>query len=216
MAYTTSDLVSDVQSRISNSSFSSSDIKQFLNDAQRSFATDATWRFFHTTQNYTLNVGTADITNGSGLPSAFQTPNKLRITTSGYEQVLTPIQYDEFVEKYPSYENDDNSTPRYWYMKGDSIEVYPAPDTAFTVKLEYWKTPTELSADSDVPELPVDFREVLVLGALQRAYKTDDDFDQAREIDDEMVALLTNLKRKYSFIPGQKQMGINRASIKQR
>lgn len=215
MAYTTGDLVSDIQTRISNTQFDASALKQFINDTQFSFATDSKWRFLFATQSYTLAADTADITDGSGLPSNLQVPERLRITTAGNEAVLTPVNYDEFVNKYPAFENDDSGIPQYWYMRGDSIEVYPAPDSTYAVKLEYFKTPTVLSADSDVPDLPQDFREAIVLGALQRAYKMDDDFDQAREMDDEMVALLTNLKRRYSYIPGNKVMRINRASVKQ-
>ena len=165
MAYTLSAIVTKVQKRIRDTGYSSSTIKEFINDEQNDISNEYLLRFWEADpQTYTLTENVRDITNGSGLPSDFVNPISLRITTTGYEKRLIYVDYDDLEEVYPDPDNDTAGTPRYWTLYGDTIEVYPKPDQAYTLKLRHTRRPTELSADADVPELPKEFEEILVYG----------------------------------------------------
>jgi hypothetical protein len=48
------------------------------------------------------------------------------------------------------------------------------------MEIDYLITPVELVDDSDVPEIPQEFQEILVLGALVRALEVNDDNDIAQ------------------------------------
>lgn len=132
-----------------------------------------------TSQSYTLTVGDPDITSGNGLPTNFDRPIAIRNTTSDKEKTLKYIQYDELIRLYPDFPNADNGTPRYWYEFAEEINVFPKPDTAFSFVLDFYKKPTELTGDADIPELPAQYEELLVIGAYIRALEHDDDYDEA-------------------------------------
>lgn len=46
------------------------------------------------------------------------------------------------------------------------IAVYPLPDKTYTVRGMYHKSPEELTADADIPAMPVEYHRAIVWGAL--------------------------------------------------
>lgn len=55
-----------------------------------------------------------------------------------------------------------------FYFRGSNIVLVPTPSTSATLNIEYVPDPTEMSADSDEPLLPVSHRELIAYGALVR------------------------------------------------
>ena len=49
--------------------------------------------------------------------------------------------------------------------------MYPYPDKAYELKYEYYKKPTPLSAATDAPTVPEQYRQVIVDGATAYAYQ---------------------------------------------
>lgn len=154
-----------------------------------------------TTQTYTLSAGVSDITNGSNLPSNYVQAIDLTLTSSGYEKV---IPYKDFKEIDELYADPDDTTrnpsnvPIYWYYYAETIKVYPVPNSAYTVSLRYYKKPTILTADADVPEIPSEFEELLVSGATYRVLQIKDNYDQAGIHENKYQELLQKLVVKYS------------------
>lgn len=220
MAYTLSDTVSRVQNRIKDTGFSTTTIKQYIDDAQNDVFNEYRLPFMQATQNYTLAAGTADITNGSGLPTNFVQAIDLYITTSGLESVL-PFKDISEVDRFNTDPADTtihaSNIPEFAYKYGESIFVYPAPAAAYTVTLRYYKSPTELTADADVPEIPQEFRELLVVGAAYRVFQTKDNYDKAAILENKYMELLQKLVSRYSQTQvGQPtQMRINRYALGQ-
>lgn len=201
MAYTLSDLVTKVQNRIKDTGFSSAVIKNFINDAQRDIFNEYQLPFMEATQTYTLAAGTSDITNGSGLPSNFVQPIDVMLTTAGLESTLTYKDYQEINLLHPDPSDttaNPSNVPQYWYKYGSTIRVYPAPASAYTVSLLYLKEPTELSADADVPEVPSEFEEILVVGAAYRVFQVKDNYDKAGVLENKYTELLQKLASRYS------------------
>ena len=48
--------------------------------------------------------------------------------------------------------------------------LYPYPDKQYVLQFDYFKLPTDLSSATDVPSLPVQFRYVIVDGAMYTSY----------------------------------------------
>jgi hypothetical protein len=66
---------------------------------------------------------------------------------------------------------NDNGVPMYYTLFGeDKIQFYPIPDQVYTINYRYKKRLPDLSADADTPQLPKKWHELLVHGALARAY----------------------------------------------
>ena len=135
--------------------------------------------FMETTAPYTLTVSNADITAGSGLPATFDRAISVRLTTADYEKELRYVEYRDLLKLHPDLATADTGTPTMWYKFANTIKVFPEPDIAYTLSLDYYKTPTELSDDADVPEIPSLYEELLVIGAYLRALEHDDDYDEA-------------------------------------
>lgn len=201
MAFQLSDIVTKVQQRIRDTGYSSTEIKNYINDTQNDVFNEYTLPFMEATQNYTLTANVSDITDGSGLPSNFVQGIELSLTTSGREKVVPYIDYKTLDEMYP--DPDDTTAhpanvPLYWYYFGETIRVFPKPNEAFTVTLKYYKKPTLLSADADIPEIPSEFEELLVVGPAYRILQIKDNYDQAGILQNKYDEILQKLVVRYS------------------
>lgn len=201
MAYTTGDLVTRVQQRVRDTGYSSSEIKSYLNDAQNDVFNEYRLPLMEATQSYTLAANIADITNGSGLPINYVQALDLTLTSQGREKLLYYRDVRDIDRLYP--DSDDTTVypanaPNDWYFYADTIKVHPAPNQAYTASLHYYKKPTLLSADGDVPELPSEFEELLVVGAAYRVLQVKDNYDQAGVLQNKYDELLQKLVVKYS------------------
>ena len=207
MAYTLGDTVSKVQQRIRDTGYSSSEIKNYINDAQNDVFNEYRLPFMQDSQDYTLTTGNSDITAGGGLPTNYVQAFSIYLTSSGREKEL-PYRPTEQVDQLNPDPADTTrhpaSVPEYWYYYEDTIRVYPAPAEAYTLTMRYWKKPTELSGDSDVPEIPSEFQELLVVGASYRVMQVKDNYDQAGILQNKYDEILQKLVVKYSV----KQTGL--------
>lgn len=217
MAYNAGDITTKVQNRVRDANFSTTQILDFINDTQNDVFNEYRLPFMEATQTYTLTTGVSDITNGSGLPSNYVQAIDLVLTTSGYEKTLTWRDIRQIEDEFP--DPDDTSAhptnvPHSWYYYAETIKVYPVPNQAHTVTLRFYKKPTILDGDSDVPEIPSEFEELLVVGAAYRVLQVKDNYDQAGVLENKYMELLDKLVVKFS----QPQVGsptrvrINRVS----
>lgn len=220
MAYTLATIADKVRYRIKDTGYSPTVIRNFINDTQNDIFNEYRLRFMETTQNYTLAAGVSDITNGTGLPTNFVQAIDLTLTSGGLEKVLTYKNYKEIDFTYPDPTDttvNPSNIPNYWYLYGNTIRLYPAPNSTYTVTLRYYKRPTELDEDADVPEVPSEFEEVLVLGAAYRVLQTKDNYDQAAVLENKYMEILTKLASRYSLAQTghATQMRINRYALEQ-
>lgn len=218
MAYVLSDIVTKVQQRVRDTNYSSTEIKNYINDAQNDIFNEFKLPQLQATQNYTLTINESDITNGSGLPSDYVQAVNLVITADNYERPLTYVDFRE-IDRFDTDPDDTDANPANvpdrWYYYNDTIRVFPVPSSAFTVTLKYYKRPTELSSDSDVPQVPKEFEELLVLGAAYRVLQVKDNYDQAGILENSFIEKLQKLVNKYSRpqVGKPTKMRINRYAI---
>lgn len=206
MAYTVAGLTTQIQTRLDDTGFSSATILQFLNDAQREYTNGRMMRIMEASQNYTATIGNTDLTGGGGLPAAFQAPIDLRVTTLGSEGALFYMDPKEFDIAYPQPTLAGNNLPTIYYRFGSTINLFPTPDRAYAITLRYYKTPTELVNTTDVPEIPSEWQELLVLGALWRCHQLNDNYDMAGIVQGRVDEILNDYSRRMS--PGKMQPAI--------
>lgn len=201
MSYQLSDIVTKVQLRVRDTGYSTTEIINYINDTQNDVFNEYSLPFMQATQTYTLTAGVSDITNGSGLPTNYVQAIDLLLTSAGREKVLTYKDFKEIDVLYP--DSDDQTAnpqgvPNFWYYYGETIRVYPEPDTGYDLTLRYYKKPTLLSANSDVPEIPSEFEELLVVGAGYRVLQVKDNYDQAGILQNKYDELLAKMVVKFS------------------
>lgn len=208
MAYDLGTIIGKVQNKLDDSGFSSSILTDFANDTQRELFNSHFFPFMEDSQTFVLVAGTADI---GTLPTNLQLPINLRISSpAAMSKVLQPITADEYDELYSSNAVNTQGTPNLWIPFESAISVYPTPSSAITLTMRYYKVPTELSNSTDVPEIPVEFQEILVLGMLKRALEYNDSYDQSAFIDAKMARLIDDMSRRYSPLSSRvTRMGIN-------
>lgn len=66
-------------------------------------------------------------------------------------------------------------SPTYWHLEDRTLLTYPASDEVLEVR--YVKVPVDLTADADVPVVPARYHDLLVDGAVVRAYKDSDNYE---------------------------------------
>lgn len=181
MSYNLLDLRSRVRTKIKDSAYSSDTIDGYLNDAITEIADLYPWIYFQKLDTSgTLTIGS----NTYDQPSDHQTTTKLVLlhpTSATTHWDITKYRYpwQEFFAIYPAPDTLNSSQPGYWTEYGGKIYFNCPSDLAYSVRQYYQKLPTELSSDSDVPELPANFREVIVLGAAYRCEEERDNYDIA-------------------------------------
>lgn len=212
MAYNLGTLVTRTQQRVSDTGYSSAEIKDYLNDTQNDVFNEYRLPLMKTSQNYTVTAGVADITNGTGLPATYVEAISLRDYTAGQAKDIEFIDLDDLINLYPDYDTQASGQPQYAYFADNTINLYPAPAGAYTLTLRYNKKPTELTADADVPEIPSEFEELLVAGAAYRVLQVKQAYDEAGILENKYAELLQKFYDKYNRAPasGVARMKINR------
>ena len=187
MAYTYLDITNEVLARfnevaLTSSNFSSArgfqtQCKNAVNDAinyifQREFG----WGFSHSEQTETLVAGTTRYNFDSTVYYAdYETFRISKDESLGVAGVsLRVLDYKEYVDKYIDQEttSDVGGVPIFVFRTpNNNYGLYPYPDAAYTLKYDAYIKPTSLSAATDVPLIPEQFRQVIVDGATAYGYQ---------------------------------------------
>lgn len=218
MAYTLGELVTKVQQRVRDTGYSSTEIKNYINDTQNDIFNEFRLPFMETTQPFTLVANVSDITNGDGLPDNYVQSIDLLLTTDDREARLVYQDIRAIDFNYPDADDTDAyavGVPDIWYNYADTIRVFPVPNDAYTATLRYYKKPTEITSDAAVPEVPSEFAEILVVGAAYRVLQVKDNYDQAGILQNKYDELLQKLVAKYSYkqVGTVPRMRINRVRL---
>ena len=173
-----------------NSHFSDSDFNEYINEAQTFLA--AYIEYPRTIVSTQVTAGTANYS----LPS-----DSISIITVYFGdlaiandiRVLRVLNEESLKTIYPSWLSTDSTSrgrPRFAFLKERTIlTLIPTPDAdnAVTGKkyhLNYIQTPAALSSDSDTPELPLPYHDLLQFYAAHLAYLN----LQVQEMADKMMA----------------------------
>lgn len=195
MTYITGDIVTLVQKRVRDPNYDPTEIKGYLNDCQNDVFNEYRLPFMEATQAYTLTPSNPDITAGAGYPTDYVLAIDLLNTYPSQEGVV-PYRDIREVDLY----NPDATDPtaqipgqlRYWYFYAETI-MTNIPDKAYTVLLRYYKKPVLLSSDADIPSIPSQFQELLVVGAAYRVLQVKDNYDQSAILQNKYDEILAKL-----------------------
>lgn len=238
MAYNYLDITNEVLARMNEVSLTSVNFtsargfqiqcKNAVNDAinyinQREFG----WPFSHATQTETLVAGTTRYTIPTGTQhvdyDTFRISKDDSLAVAG--TTLRILDYKEYVDRYIDQEttSDVGSIPNYIVRTPDNnYLLYPYPDKAYQLKYEYFAKPTALSATTDAPAVPEQFRQVIVDGATAYAYQYRGEaqqyginFSRFEDGIKQMQSILLNRTQyvRSTFMPHSQRYGTNVASF---
>lgn len=100
---------------------------------------------------------------------------------SGYN--LEYIQKDEYdrIEPNPNRSSPTKGRPTKYTVFDRCVLLTPVPDSSdYLIEIDWAKRPSDLSGDSDTPDLGAEWEEVLKWGTLERVYAGLDLFDESQ------------------------------------
>ena len=132
---------------------------------------DLEWRYLVGSFTLTLTPGQAAYTPAeAGISTRFARwlPKsiRLRLTGPGDERLLEPVSYDEYRSIYLTGPQPQSRPVAVSVTPDQKLAFGYLPNLAYTVYGEYIKTPQELTADADEPEMPTQFHSAIVYRAL--------------------------------------------------
>jgi len=147
-------------------------VRDLLNEDTAALWTDAEL-------NYFILDGIREIAEFTGCiqnTDSLSTTNGTRtISFTGYDVdtieyiATTPVS---LVEIYPVADGHlaTSGKPLFWWQGNNQVGIEPLPDATYTLSGYIYDNPTDLSVDSQIPEIPPAFRPLVVLYACHVAY----------------------------------------------
>lgn len=198
MAYQLSDLISEVQTKGKDPSFDSSLITYYLNDTQADVLNKRFYSFMETSEAPTLSVN--DTTHA--YPADLQTVLEVRLTDPDSTTTYYTPQYlphRQFFDLYPDITGYSAASPFNYTDYGRVLNWSSKLDKAYVLYLRYVKRVTPLVDSADVPQIPQEFKEILVRGALAGIEEYRDNFDIAAVHRRRIEELTEDLTMRYSL-----------------
>ena len=115
--------------------------------------------------------------------------------TSNYD--LTPLADQDLRSR--EHEDRFPDLPVWWAEVFGEIRLYPIPDKAYTVVLDYLTTPPELGADGDSPLFDTTFHDILVWGAISDLAFRERDYTGQAVADKNYDARLRSMMAAYGI-----------------
>lgn len=184
--------------KLDDEDFETSVVDNFINDTQRDIFSEYELPFTEKIFTGTLPTGT----------NIFQFPDDV----SSLQAVIVSddatwhkdikdkfMSFREFNKYYPSPASNQVGYPSYWTLYGGSMITDRRTDKEYLMTIYYNKVPTTLTAPEDVPELPEEFEELLVLGAFYRVQLREGDSDEALLTKSEYQRKLEQMVNRYGF-----------------
>lgn len=146
---------------------STTEQERWINQAYQELCEEAPWPF--------LEVSTS----GVSPLSLTDVRTILSVSDTTTQRTLWGLDRRDVVDQDP--DMNDTGSPEYFYLDDNTLTVYPA-NTTDTIAVRYIEVPDVLDSDSDTPDIPTRFQELIVDGAVIKAYKAADEFDAAQMV----------------------------------
>lgn len=204
MDYTLQGIVKRVQTdKLDDDEFDTGVISNFVNDTQRDI-----FNQFELPFQEKIFAGTVPSSS-----SMFNAPADMALLQSvsmadvpGFS--ATRMNWRDFFQKYPDNTSAEPGKPSAWTLYAGNIIFDKPTDEDYVLTLFYIRKPITLTTPTQVPEIPYEFEELLVLGAYIRCLKFNEDFDQAAFVEIEYNKNLDLLVTRYGarISPGAVKM----------
>lgn len=129
------------------------------------------WRWMRGTTSFLLAPPKEEyiLSDIFGPNNRFKTWRKdtCRIVENGKKKYLIYLEYDKYIAKYLN--SDKIAKPTYYTIRPwDNALMFNNPKAAYTITIDYQKSPQLLANNEDVPELPVSFHLLIVYAAVEK------------------------------------------------
>lgn len=109
------------------------------------------------------------------------------------------IPFRDFNKIYPAPSVSRPGQVYSWTLYNQRVLFSASTDKPYKLTIFYIKKPTTLKNGLDIPEIPEEFSELLVLGAFKRIQERNEDYDQAAVTGQQYNDLLDMMVARYGF-----------------
>lgn len=169
-------------------------IDNFINDTQRDIFNQYELPFQEKIFQGTIPAGSTIFKLPTDV-AQLQSQNMLGVRNWQNQQ----MDWRSFIRAYPDTANEEPAEPGAWTLYGGNVLLSAPTDKDYKMTIYYIKRPAKLLEDTDVPEIPEEFSELLVLGAFKRVLERNEDYDLSQSIDAQYQAKLEQLVARYGF-----------------
>lgn len=132
------------------------------------------WRFLEVTAIAPTVSGQMDYdlpgTSGSAPPID---TTKLVVVSDRTNDITYTYKPYEIFKRYVADPSNDSGDPYIFTLWANMLKLWPVPNSAFNVFLDYIKLMTKFADDSTTTDIPAKYNHVIIAGALVYAYKFD-------------------------------------------
>jgi hypothetical protein len=191
-----SDIVTRVQRQFGDEAsvqIDSNDIMRWINDGANKLA-----------QEQDILQATGVMSSVAGTNSYALPSDLLAVRTMYYNnkklKFLKRTEYDEYINSTDPDEIQVGTSFLYTQW-GPNYVLYPKPDTSIAngIKLFYIQRPTKVTTTADQCPLPEEYHPRLVEYCLQQAYQTDEDWDAATQMSNQLEDGVQKLTQSVNF-----------------
>lgn len=195
--FTLGDIRTSVRRKLDDSTFDAATIDEAANDFQFELFNDNRIRFME--KNETLAIGSgvsfkdlpADFMNLINFIVLDDASTFRNITKTGY------LNYDDFMELHPNFSVATASKIYDWTFFGEGIRFQSATDAAYNANIDYTRSPALMVDAADECELPINARELMTLGTLERIMRVNEDYNESDAELDRLQGLRTAFIKNY-------------------
>lgn len=195
--FTLGDIRTSVRRKLDDQNFDAATIDEAANDFQFELFNDNRIRFMEKSVVLAIGSGVAF----KDLPSDFMEVINFTVldTATTFRDITKQgfLNYDDFMARFPNYAVATTSKIFQWTFYGEGIRFQSPTNAAYNANLDYLRSPALMVAASDECELPINCRELMTLGTLERVMRVNEDYNEAFEELQRLTGLRTAFIRNY-------------------
>lgn len=133
-----------------------------VNTAYRSILSSRRWPFLEKTTTFTTAVGVRNVTLSTADAARV---TSVRASTPAYTTNLQWLPAEDLRDRVQF--DPVNGEPEFWtILNSDTLQLWPAPDQAYTLTVVYTSLPPNLTTDTDVLVIPRGHEDAVVWAAI--------------------------------------------------
>lgn len=169
-------------------------IDNFLNDAQRDIFNQFELPFME-------KIFIGDVPAGASIIKLPDDVSRVEMhAMTGVQNFFQmKLEYRDFFMRFADAMNNTPHAPNYWTEYAGNILLDAPTDKEYKLYTYYYKTPNTMAQDTDKPDIPEEFTELLILGALRRVHDRNEDMDLSTQVENQYQAQLQEMVTRFGM-----------------
>jgi hypothetical protein len=187
-----SDIRASVRGRLDDTQYDQATIDEAINWFHYEVFNDHRIRFMESSDDIYVSAGDTS----ADMPDDMQTMLNVHVTSPQVYNILNRyMEYGDFMKNYPGYATYTPSQVQAWTDFGNGMRLAAPALTDATVSIDYLRRPQTLVDDNDTSDIPDQYGEMVVLGALARCMERNEDYGEAASERANLAPLVTSFVR---------------------